>query len=673
MSDDINCNASTLALRTHKGFDFQKLFEHWTYLNATCPEGSSVFYQGTRLLSDKTCRIMTGLSEDIFTGWTPYPISVSQIRSTLFASVPDIWTRIVTWKLSLFQLLSQFPRPPLGMKVEIAVMAHLLGDPIDSLSSILLTLALCKSRVQKAKEACREVKVPESDRVWKALAMIMISYDECGKSGEAKTFLEDFQKMHRMRDIPIAGSPDNNDECASADGQMELSPLATPDPMSHRQRPTLERSRLSSGGDYQRVPSLSTDRVSVDETPNSQENRKIEYKNTYETAAFALAADRSTKTLPVAFAEIFFVGGWMIALARAASAEPGPGNWINVEAHSVAFSALYLWVTSVVVLGAIIGASQTEDSIPRILQRYEIDMNGLKEPPGGPNSSIPAILEMFGRRMEQLQNAPAQEGASISNMLERLKKDIESLQSTPCPRSINEGWCEREGLRAVNGGVYSWKPRKWRPTKEGTKQWGDVLDEANIGTGSLLWYAFVATMVVGSSLVLSSCFTYLVPPKGPSCRHIGEGFMFSCWAVSFAGEFFLERFITKDDRLFTAVVCKDVSCALINISIILITQWGIFYRCACWTDLGRKGLALPQIPEIKRELMDMIRDTFPWVVGGAITFHILFCLLVAVCYRDALRVFLQRDDGMSNFWWRNPKQRKKRLSGQEAAPHEPPR
>ena len=55
-----------------------------------------------------------------------------------------------------------------------------------------------------------------------------------------------------------------------------------------------------------------------------------------------LAADRATKFLPIIAAQGFFVGAIAVAIAKITSTSPIPANlFINVEAHSIAFSALY--------------------------------------------------------------------------------------------------------------------------------------------------------------------------------------------------------------------------------------------------------------------------------------------------------------------------------------------
>ena len=97
--------------------------------------------------------------------------------------------------------------------------------------------------------------------------------------------------------------------------------------------------------------------------------------------AQALAADRATKTLPVAAAQIFFIITIGVSLFRAADVANKKSSgfnttiFINIEAFSVAFSALYFWIIPTVIFGSLIGVSQTEAAIPRILSRLQDDLD----------------------------------------------------------------------------------------------------------------------------------------------------------------------------------------------------------------------------------------------------------------------------------------------------------
>jgi hypothetical protein len=166
-------------------------------------------------------------------------------------------------------------------------------------------------------------------------------------------------------------------------------------------------------------------------------------------------------------AETFFIGGWVISLIKAASSEPNPTNWVNVEAQSIAISALYLWVTSTVVLASLIGASQTEDAVPRLLHGFEYQLAAFRA----------------GRDRRP-------------SMDERVDTD----------------WCKRSIDRAVRGGTYSWRPMKWTVGRAA----------CTLGTRDLLGYSFVATLFVGCSFLVSATLSYLVSPRGFSCRHIAE-------------------------------------------------------------------------------------------------------------------------------------------------------
>ncbi|KAH7084854.1 hypothetical protein BKA63DRAFT_4313 [Paraphoma chrysanthemicola] len=509
------CSLANISNRTN-GFEFVGLYNVYTFLNQTCGPSSEIFFEGTRMLTCAACEKIAGMGNSIWTDWTPYPIS-------------DIWNRIVVWKLPLLQLLSQFPRPPLGPWVETGVMMHLLGDPIDSVTCMFLTLANCQRRARRAKSLSVETGIgtthPDYTRTWKELAIIMVSYDECGTPEKVDVFLEFYREMARRADF-------------------------------------------------------------IDE---------IRY--IYEEAAGSLAADRQTRTLPVVLAEVFFIGGWVISLIKAAATEPSPTNWVNVEAQSIAISALYLWVTSTIILGSLIGASQTEDAIPRVLHSMEFH------------------LAPFQRRSTRRPSIAAR---------------------------VDTGWCRRSIDRAIHGCAYSWQPLKWK---------------AKSNRSTLFAYAGVATVFVGVSFFTSATISYLVSPEGFSCRHIPESIVFIIWVLSFLIQGCCER-VLHHEVVFQVLFWKDVFCAMSNIGIIVIVQWGIMNRCSCWAGMGSTWVHLPQLPKVKGELMYYIRHVAPFIVFVALMFHFLFCAAVIWKYRDAIRVFIQRDDGVSNMSWRSQVNRK---------------
>jgi hypothetical protein len=103
-----------------------------------------------------------------------------------------VWYRLTTWKFPLFQLISISPRPPLGFWEEAFSIVHLLGDPIGSSTDLIRKIDSCQKRAGVWKH---ELSLEELDRVlqdhegspkqyqqrlWKALALISVSYDEWG-------------------------------------------------------------------------------------------------------------------------------------------------------------------------------------------------------------------------------------------------------------------------------------------------------------------------------------------------------------------------------------------------------------------------------------------------------------------------------------------------------------
>lgn len=119
--------------------------------------------------------------------------------------------------------------------------------------------------------------------------------------------------------------------------------------------------------------------------------------------------------------------------------------------------------------------------------------------------------------------------------------------------------------------------------------------------------------------------------------------------MSFVAGNLLERWLRKG--IFWTVFWKDVFFAVANIGVVFITQWGIMNRCSCWSMWGLTGLHLPQLPGVKLELRKLIRQQAPWIVFMAIMLQLIFCAAVAWKYWDAVRVFLQRDDEISNLGW----------------------
>ena len=224
----------------------------------------------------------------------------------------DIWMRLTTWKFPLLQLVAIFPRQPLSLVSEAFVLVHMLGDPIGTIANLLLKVESCQRRARSWEE--------KFDNDLRGLV------DAAGPTVRYTAY-----EMQWKRLAIIGDSYDEWGQVVGDTVQEKLWDALSP----ASGRSVEERQRLLA---------------------------------TCDLTAQALAADRATKFLPIIVAQIFFVGTIGIAFGRAptASSGPSPQTFVNIEAHSIAFSALYFWILPAVFLGSIIGVSQTENALPRI-------------------------------------------------------------------------------------------------------------------------------------------------------------------------------------------------------------------------------------------------------------------------------------------------------------------
>jgi hypothetical protein len=326
-------------------------------------------------------------------------------------------------------------------------------------------------------------------------------------------------------------------------------------------------------------------------------------------AANNLAADRSTKFFPIVVAQGFFIGNIIIALIRTKSltAGPNPATFINIEAYSIGFSALYFWITFAVCLSSVIGTSQTAAAIPRIL----------------------------GQLRDEL--IPITEGRLAT-----------------LPDTFNEA------TRIRNGGIYSWQPgrRANRTSAWSPSQWSWPISRKGKPSAT---YPIVRPSFPGSfrsvlpylSLTLAAStgwlISYLVPPVGWGCRNNGELIMYLIWLFSHLIENAL-RFGVHHRAEFWTYLVKDFLCVGSTMGMVIAPQIGIYNSPECYTLWGRTGLALPGMASVAATLSHNLDKVYPLIMGVGVGVQLLVLPVIVIRkYRLAIRVFLQRDDERSNF------------------------
>lgn len=310
--------------------------------------------------------------------------------------------------------------------------------------------------------------------------------------------------------------------------------------------------------------------------------------------------------------------------------------FVNVEAHGTAFSALYFWILPAVFLGALIGVSQTEAAIPRILKRFQVDLDRLLSP---------AELNLSDASLDDIRLA--------------LPSSI---------RTLNDRCLSDDQRRIYHGGVYSWQPSKWQPkdsipstlstsrSVNATYSYRDLSGYRSLlkrcRTQDILPYVVVVIGLL-SGVMISS----YVPPEGfIDCRRISEVLICLAWIISALLDILLIYLFplksSNGDWLFWMTLFKDLLMTIATAGGVVVTVVGVFNRCSCYTNWGRIGLALPQRADLAELLMYRLDRVYPAIVFISIGIELVIIpLFICIRYRYALRVFIQRDDRTSNAVW----------------------
>lgn len=279
-------------------------------------------------------------------------------------------------------------------------------------------------------------------------------------------------------------------------------------------------------------------------------------------------------------AQGFFVGALAVAVFKTTAITSTSSLFVNVEAHSIAFSALYFWIIPAVFLSAMIGVSQTEKNISRIL--------------------------------ENLQTALSHE------------PDLKDIHLPSVPTS-NE-----RGDRIANGGIYSWQP-------------GSNPEE--------LWHwkvNFLPIFTVFSGTITAMLVSRFVPADGWQPRHCAHATFFLIWFFSFLITNLFKQLGGKNFPRFGLTFAKDVIVTVGTLAALMYIQVGPFNDCSSYTLWGRKGLALPGMPEVEAILNSRMRSVYPAIAFTSIGIQLVLIPLVVFKWSPrALCVLLQSDDGTS--------------------------
>jgi len=339
-------------------------------------------------------------------------------------------------------------------------------------------------------------------------------------------------------------------------------------------------------------------------------------------------------------AQSFFIGTVGIAFGRteASASGPNPSTYINIEAHSIAFSALYFWIIAAVFLSAIIGVSQTENAIPQILHRFQQDLS----------QAFPSWDLMPN---DYLLNQGRRTSLAEEETIEGELDDQDLIEKS------------NTALRERSGGIYSWFPnnagkevvtrlRAQNQLVMTTKAYypgflrrllQNLSGMMSLDPGSLI---FTLTIVVVPALT-GVLISFLVPPVGWEARTMTEVFISGTWVIN--GLFDYVNWGQHHHWEFWFTFSKDCICAVATTFGIIATQVGVFNRCSSYTLWGKAGLALPEISSVAGTLSQRIETVYPAIAFLCVAFElIVFPAIAMLTYPHAVRIFLQRDDDTSN-------------------------
>jgi hypothetical protein len=329
-------------------------------------------------------------------------------------------------------------------------------------------------------------------------------------------------------------------------------------------------------------------------------------------------------------AQGFFIGALGVAVFKTATITSTSSVFINVEAHSIAFSALYFWIVPAVFLSSVIGVSQTKSSIPRILNNFARD-------PFIADINLPELDDIGKVRI-------------VSGGIYSWNPRSEAIGWTRNLLPIFTVFSGTVTAMLISGNVpaYGWQPRHcayatflsiWILSFLATN-WLKQLRNAPA------FHRFLPTTWRASDGDLGSRKGPLgLPVNGPprlELRYFGEPELQDVEQPLLAppdGQSLDDKYVT-----FWITFLKDTIVALGTLGALMYIQTGPFNDCASYTDFGHKRLALPGMPEVAAILNSRIQNVYPAIAFTSIGVHALLVpIIVVVLYPLALSVLWQTD------------------------------
>lgn len=283
--------------------------------------------------------------------------------------------------------------------------------------------------------------------------------------------------------------------------------------------------------------------------------------------------------------------------------EDHPRDSLNRTPHNIAFGALYFWLPFAVLTTAIVGGAQTENSVPRILNRLRNDTDLI---------------------------FPSDSGA-----------DRETRESNSLPElefSMSK--------RRIAGGLPTWQPDKFQDWKN---------------NNHLKFFCFTLVLsifIVGVPSVASIWVSWRTPTEGFGCRSLTQMCFFVSWAINYGLDWILTILIreqpktdgaVRSQRIYWITFLKDLALTAGAITMLTYTSRGLFNNCNCWTKWfpdhtgGQRYLSFPEEQYVFDVLKHRLQYEFWIVTVVALGIELIVFFLVWIYFRRGHRVLKQRD------------------------------
>lgn len=562
-------------------FSFKYLWDFALALNQTDPESASLFHPHgnlTRLcLTYGACVAKVGADNVLYTR-------------------RDVYDRVLLWRVPLIALVATTTLPTLGYHTQLFTILHLIASPIDTLWSLFYKLDLARRDADWAEENNEDKRFspfisdtlnspsnsnasqgngqPSSNRSFSSgirRSQTVLASNEAQQTQEQQLRKDD-SPVIKTFDLDVIAL------IVNAYGEWHCGEKAKRTIMHHFR-----------------------DQLDLEQRDQLDLEQRVEFRLCCASAAAYIAADRVARMLPSSVATLvfftqLFAGFWKTL----DNFDDRPRDELNRAPHNIAFGALYFWLPFAVLTTAVVGGAQTENSVPRILNRLRMDANKI-----------------------------------FSNG----RVGGEEPQSEVFPEL---GFSMRE--RRIAGGLPTWQPDKF-------KDWNN--EHVKFLAASLA----LSILIVAIPAIAAIWVSWRTPTEGFGCRSLTQTCFFVSWIISYLIDWFLALVIREPggDRavrsqwIYWVTFVKDLGLTAGAIAMLTYTSIGIFNNCNCWTKWfpdhagSQRYLSFPQEQLVFDTIKRRLKYEFAIVTTVALGIELLIFVVVWLYFQRGHRVLKQRD------------------------------